>query len=109
MTDQDIQFFTDHPDRRARIRAPEKVMETDPRTRRTRVRDECEGELWLLGDHARDRRRILVWRSPENKLLKIPFLLFADEAVEDSDAVLLPIVHEIMRGAKRRYDHDADL
>ena len=53
----------------------------------------------------KDRRRILVWRVPEShpdydpknvKILKIPFLLFADETVEDSDAVLLPIIHQLM-------------
>lgn len=103
MIDPDAQFFTQFSDRRSRIRLPSKVMETDPRTRQTRVRDECEGEFWSLGAHDRDRRRILVWRSPENKLLKIPFLLFADEAIEDDDGVLLPIIHEIMSDARGRY------
>ena len=32
----------------------------------------------------------------KNVILKIPFLLFADETIEDDDRTLAPIVHEIM-------------
>jgi hypothetical protein len=99
--DQDAQFFSDHPDRRARIRLPEKAVAIN-RQRAAGVVDEMEAEFRALGDHNRDRRRVLVWRVPEGNpfydpaLLKIPFLLFADETVEDTDEVLLPLVHQIM-------------
>lgn len=94
-------FFSDHPDRRAHIRLP--------------YRGESEGEFWSIGDHERTRRRIILWRVPEMNphfeelkkkfggkvpLLKIPFLAFADETIEDRDDVLLPIVDTIMREAK---------
>jgi hypothetical protein len=36
-------------------------------------------------------------------LLKIPFLLFADETVEDTDEVLLPLVHQIMVDAAKEH------
>ena len=51
------------------------------------------------------RRRILLWRVPKQSpyydkihqpLLKIPFLAFADETIEDTDDVLLPIIEGIM-------------
>jgi hypothetical protein len=110
--DEDAQFFAQHPDRRARIRLPRKEIVIDPRTRQTRVVNESEGEFWSLGEHEKDRRRILIWRVPEDNpayhptkrpLLKIPFLLFADETVEDRDDVLLPIIHEVMMDARERY------
>lgn len=109
MTDQDAQFFADHPDRRARIRLPAKNFAKN-RQRAVGLVDEMEAEFRTLGDHKRDRRRVLVWRVPEGNpfydparrpLLKIPFLLFADETVEDQDAVLLPILHEIMVNASK--------
>lgn len=95
-------FFADHPDRHARMRRAYK--------------GECEGEFWALGPHPRERRRIILWRVPElnpaydelkkrhggTPLLKIPFLVFADETVEDTDAILLPIVHTIMIEAAAR-------
>jgi hypothetical protein len=109
MTDQDAQFFADHPDRRARIRLPTKEFAKNHQ-RAVGLVDEMEAEFRTLGDHNRDRRRVLVWRVPEGNpfydparrpLLKIPFLLFADETVEDQDAVLLPILHEIMVNASK--------
>lgn len=98
----DSGFFTDHADRKAHIRRPYK--------------GECEGEFWSLGEHDRNRRRIILWRVPDDNpmlpadwrktnqvpLLKIPFLAFADESIEDSDAVLMPIVHQIMTDAAAR-------
>jgi hypothetical protein len=33
-------------------------------------------------------------------ILKIPFLLFGDETVEDRDSILLPILHELMEQAR---------
>ena len=88
-------FFRDHPDRKARIRLPYK--------------GEAEGEFWSLGDHERSRRRMVLWRVPKDNswfdrlrtpLLKIPFLAFADETIEDRDDVLLPIIDTIMREAQ---------
>lgn len=93
----DKQFFVRNPDRNAHIRLP--------------YQNESAGEFFSLGDHNRTRRRILLWRVPEDNpyydrgrrpLLKIPFLIFADETVEDRDDVLLPIIHEIMTGAVGR-------
>lgn len=93
----DTIFFNQFPDRKARMRLPYK--------------DEMAGEFWSLGDHQRTRRRVIVWRVPpgnpyydpaKRPLLKIPFLAFADEAIEDSDAVLLPILDQIMAEAYQR-------
>ena len=39
---------------------------------------------------------------PDNKLLKIPFLAFADETIEDDDDTLFPIVRDIMGDALKR-------
>jgi hypothetical protein len=110
-TDQDAQFFSDYPDRRARIRLPEKAVAIN-RQRAAGVVDEMEAEFRTLCDHNRDRRRVLVWRVPEGNpfydparrpLLKIPFLLFADETVEDNDETLLPLVHQIMVDAAKEH------
>ena len=87
----DLDFFHKYPERHAHIRLP--------------FHDECSGEFWSLGDHQRTRRRILLWRVPKQSpyydaahrpLLKIPFLAFADETIEDTDETLLPIIEGIM-------------
>jgi hypothetical protein len=85
-----------------RIRSPLKEMVID-KQRGSHVIDECEREFRSLGDHRRDRRRIILCRAdhrgmpiPDGKILKIPFLLFADESVEDDDATLAPIIFEMM-------------
>lgn len=103
--DPDAQFFVDHSDRKAHIRAPRREIYID-KQRATRFMDECEMEFRSLGDHDRDRRRILLTRSDhrgmpikDGKVLKIPFLLFSDETVEDRDDVLLPIIFELMANA----------
>jgi hypothetical protein len=92
----DEHFFTFHPDRQIRIRLPEG--------------NECQNEFRSLGDHNAARRRILVYRVPKDNpyydpnkrpLLKIPFLLFSEESVEDTDEILLPILHEIMMDAAK--------
>jgi len=92
----DKNFFQDHPDRQAHIRLP--------------YAGEADGEFWSLGEHNRARRRILIWRVPYDNphydklrqpLLKIPFLAFADETIEDTDEILLPIIHTIMMEAKQ--------
>jgi hypothetical protein len=101
MIDPDIQFFTEHPDRRARIRLPGKVAHRDAQ-RSVRYLDECEIEYKHLGGHDPKRRRIIAYRLPDdhlthpNHIMKIPMLLFADESVEDTDAVLVPMVAELM-------------
>jgi hypothetical protein len=108
MTDE--QFFTAFPDRRCRIRPPERQLNVD-KQRAVRYLDENELEFRSLGPHDKNRRRIIVWRVPEGnpyydparrKLLKVPFLLFADESVEDNDEILMPILHGIMEQARNR-------
>ena len=91
-----VRFFFDRPHRYCHIRKP--------------YQGECEAEFRSLGDHVKDRRRIFLWRVPADnyfynpdhpQIMKIPFLLFADETVEDTDEVLRPIVHEIMMDAAK--------
>lgn len=106
MTDE--QFFATYPDRQARIRNP--ILRLAASSQRSvRYESECEGEFLSLGPHQRSRRRILLWRVPPDNpwydpakppILKIPFLLFADETVEDRDDILLPIIHRIMMEAQ---------
>ena len=105
MTDQDIQFFQQHPTRKAHIRKPRLEPMRDTQ-RAVRILDECELEFRSLGGHDRDRRRILLCRTdhrgnwlPEHKILKIPFLAFSDETIEDTDETLLPIIFTIMAEA----------
>ena len=106
--DPDSQWFGQHPDRQSHIRNPIKILVTD-KQRGTRYVEENEGEFFSLGDHDKDRRRILLWKVPPDNvfydpkkpaILKIPFLLFSDETVEDRDDILLPILDEIMRNAR---------
>lgn len=110
MIDEDAQFFAQHPDRYARIRLPRKVLERTPQ-RAVRYVDECVPEFQTLGPHDKGRRRIILWRVPKDnvfynpdspQILKIPFLAFADETVEDRDDVLLPIIHHVMVEQARR-------
>lgn len=91
----DRNFFKEHPERHAHIRLP--------------FQDEAAGEFWQLGDHQRTRRRILLWRVPRDNphyhpvkqpLIKLPFLAFAEEVIEDRDDILLPIIETIMREAQ---------
>lgn len=96
----DTQFFKAHLDRFSRIRQPWRDVGVT----------ECNEEFNTLGPHDRGRRRIVVYRVPDDNplvqdgrikrglLLKIPFLAFADETIEDRDDVLLPVIDEIMRG-----------
>ena len=108
--DEDAQFFTQHPDRYAHIRAPKKMLVKLP-SRAMKYVDEMAGEFWHLGEHDKDRRRILLWRVPEShpnynpkevQILRIPFLLFSDESIEDTDVVLLPIIHQVMQDAAKK-------
>ena len=94
-SNEDLRFFSDHKDRNSRIRMPEGK--------------EFVGEYWSLGPHDSSRRRVLVWRVPNNHPLKmsypfltIPFLAFADETIEDTDKVLLPLIHQIMEDARSK-------
>jgi len=109
MTDEE--FFATHKDRQSRIRQPSKLL-TKTKQRAMRYEEECELEFLQLGPHKRDRRRILVWRVPPDSpwysqmkqpLLKIPMLLFSDESVEDDDAVLLPMIHQLMLQKREDY------
>ena len=92
---EDIQFFSQHRDRKAHIRSPDGK--------------EAIGEFWSLGPHDASRRRFLLWRVPDGHpmkrtfpFLKIPFLAFTDETMEDDDKVLLPLIDEIMRDAAKQ-------
>jgi hypothetical protein len=107
----DEEFFATYHDRQARIREPVKELVKD-KQRAVRFEDECDQEFRSLGDHNKDRRRILVWRVPADNpwydprkppLLKIPMLLFSDETVEDNDMTLLPMIHEIMTDKAHEY------
>jgi hypothetical protein len=107
--DMDSEFFARHPDRYAHIRKPGLELGRNQQ-RWIGYVDECDNEFRTLGEHKRDRRRIILWRVPRDncyydpdkpQILKIPFLLFGDETVEDTDEVLLPIVHEIMVDAAK--------
>lgn len=76
---------------------------------RNAYKDECRGEFFSLGYHEENRRRIILCRAdymmrplPDNKLLKIPFLAFADETIEDDDDTLFPIVRDLMGDALKR-------
>lgn len=109
--DADEQFFKDHPDRQIRIRLPKKVPALT-RQRGVRMVDEEEGAFWSLGEHDKSRRRLLLWKVPKDRwgaipnhdgkttpIMKVPFLAYSDETIEDRDDILMPILHEIMGGA----------
>lgn len=106
MLDPDAQFFTDHPDRQVRIRLPGRELHRDQQ-RAVRYLDESELQFRSLGPHDPRRRRIIAFRTPAdhptnpNTILKVPFLAFSDETIEDRDDVLLPILANIMVEAAR--------
>lgn len=108
MTDQE--FFQTYPDRQCRIRKPELIPHRDAQ-RAVRYLAEEELPFRSLGPHDASRRRLILYRVPKNnplydaakpQILKVPFLAFADETIEDRDDVLLPILHGIMREAAGR-------
>lgn len=112
MTDE--QFFQIFPDRNYHIRKPEKedVVVTKGLLRFHALEDECDKEFRTLGPHDKNRRRIILYRLPTDNphfdphkppILKVPFLAFADETIEDNDATLAPILHGIMEDARARY------
>ena len=107
----DEQFFIQHPDRQAHIRLPSFSPARDSQ-RAVRYLHECEIEFRSLGPHQVSRRRIVLYRVPKDnpmfdpgkpQILKIPFLCFADETIEDRDDILLPIVHRIMMDAAKAH------
>lgn len=104
--DADAQFFQQHRDRQARIRLPGRELHKDQQ-RAVRYLDECELEFRHLGPHDPRRRRVIAFRTSADHpthpstILKVPFLAFADETIEDRDDVLLPILAEIMMQAAR--------
>jgi hypothetical protein len=92
LTNDDVQWFQDHPDRNARIRVPAFA--------------EFMAEWQQLGMHHMSRRRVLVWRVPKKNpkrhlvpdgLMRIPFLPFADESIEDDDKTILTILDDLMK------------
>ena len=104
--DPDAQWFASNGERQAHIRKPVKVLMADKKHHVVRYMDECEMEYQSLGDHNKDRRRILLWKVPPTNpfydpkkpaILKIPTVLYADESVEDRDDILLPFIDGIMR------------
>lgn len=93
----DALFFAQHRERKSHIRKS--------------YIGECESKFQSLGWHEKDRRRILLCRVdfegrplPEGKVMRIPFLAFADETIEDRDDILIPIINEIMYGEKRKME-----
>jgi hypothetical protein len=93
--DEDVRFFSQNTKRQIRIRRAH-----------TGERNE---EFNSLGFHDPERRRIIAWKVPkgnpfgEGRILKIPYLQFADETIVDSDEVLLPILKEIMLDAAEKH------
>ena len=93
----DLAFFGQHKDRDFHIRLP--------------VGDEFRREFETLGMHNKDRERVITWRIPKNhpakqhrgNLLRVPFLAFADETIEDTDAVLGPLWRGLMDNAADQY------
>lgn len=88
-------YFRRYPDRRYHIR--------------NAYENENAGEFWTLGAHDKNRRRVILCRVdalqeplPNNKVMKIPFLAFADEEISDTDDILFPIVRDIMADALKR-------
>lgn len=101
----DAKFFFDHPDRRTHIRKA--------------FQNENEREFSALGEHEVNRRMVVLWKVPRDspfrgangkdptQLLKIPFLKFADESIEDDDKVLLPLIHQVMEDALKTYARES--
>lgn len=88
----DEQFFAQHPDRQCHIRVAQP--------------GESEKEFRALGPHHVMRRRMLLWKIPGDaplgagKIADVPFLASADESIEDTDVVLMPILAEFMGNAR---------
>jgi hypothetical protein len=94
--DDDCRWFQQRSRRQTRIRGP--------------VADEFAMAWRLLGDHDHTRRRVLVWKVPRDRvgyhlipdgLMRVPFLAFGDETIEDDDTILLCILDELMAAAAK--------
>jgi hypothetical protein len=85
----DAAFFKQHRDRCFHIREPKDQWEFD-------------AEFKTLGSHLIDRRAIIAVRTIGG-IIRIPFLKFADESIEDDDRTLKPIVDEMMGQARANY------
>jgi len=88
----DTMFFQKHRDRHARIRMP--------------FGNEAEADYRQLGYHDPSRRRMLVWKVPPDgpmpgRIIPIPIITAFDETIEDDDAILLPMLAEIMNDAAK--------
>ncbi len=109
MTDRqlpDEQFFADHPERQAHIRAPLQELAKD-KQRAVRYLAEAELQFRSLGKHKLEQRRIIAYRVPpdnpmfdpeKQQILTIPILAFEGEVIPDTDGALLPLIAEIMQG-----------
>lgn len=93
--DADDRWFAQYPKRQWHIR---------------KARDgEMNGEFMSLGFHDTSRRRILMWKVPKGtpfkvgEIMKVPFLQFADEVIEDTDTYLGPIWHQVMMDAAKEH------
>lgn len=89
---EDTRFFAMHRGRHARIRLP--------------FGSEAEDDYRQLGPHDPARRRMLVWKVPQDgpfsgRLISVPIVAGFDETIEDDDATLLPMLHEIMSDAAK--------
>lgn len=96
----------------AAARMADRVWFKERPARKLRIREPIEGEYLVefrgMGMHDETRRRVIVARIPAGvakrymvDFMRIPFLLFADETVEDTDEILRPILDEIMRNAAK--------
>ncbi len=88
----DTLFFQKHRGRHARIRKP--------------FGNEAEDDYRQLGYHDPARRRMLVWKVPQDgpfpgRLIPVPIITGFDESIEDDDAILLPMLAEIMNDAAK--------
>lgn len=96
--DPDLRWFLEHRGRQTHIRYP--------------VSDEFDMEFRSIGAHDFTRRRVICWKVPGDvtvqfrswvgKIIKIPFVAFADESIRDDDETLLPMLNEIMVDAAKR-------
>lgn len=92
--DPDARFFAEHPTRQCHIRV---------------ARDgEAAADFQALGPHEARRRRILAWKVPRGQLaageiVRLSFLAFGDETIEDDDATLLPLMHDMALKAGEAY------
>lgn len=95
LTDEDERWFAQYPRRQWHIRKAWLL--------------EQAGEFMSLGFHDPERRRILMWKVPKGtpfmvgQIMKVPFLQFADETIQDTDAYLGPIWHQVMQDAAKEH------